>query len=88
MKTNQFLVETKEWTKIEYFKKVIDISKERLIEFLSKQDDYKGTEIIEIYDAKKYHACKYCGQVTKGSDEDILCDDCIMTFRHCRYSDL
>ena len=34
------------------------------------------------------HYCRYCGRVTPGSDEDILCDRCRKTFGHARYSDL
>ena len=34
------------------------------------------------------HKCKYCGEYTKGIDEDVLCEDCRMTFGHAFYSEL
>jgi hypothetical protein len=35
-----------------------------------------------------YHACQYCGQITKGFDEDILCEDCREMFGHTLFSQL
>ena len=34
------------------------------------------------------HQCKYCGEFTKGMDENVLCEDCRMTFGHTFYSEL
>lgn len=34
------------------------------------------------------HKCKYCGSVTSGKDEDLLCSNCMATFGHMRYSEL
>ena len=34
------------------------------------------------------HECKYCGGVADGPDEDVLCEDCQMTFGHAFYSEL
>lgn len=34
------------------------------------------------------HECKYCGEITNGADEDVLCEDCRMTFGHAFYSEL
>ena len=40
----------------------------------------------ELFEA--FHSCKYCGQVTEGIDEDILCEDCREVFGHTLYSQL
>ena len=34
------------------------------------------------------HECKYCGVITNGADENVLCKDCRMTFGHAFYSEL
>ena len=35
-----------------------------------------------------YHVCQYCGQITDGMDEDVLCEDCQETFGHTLFSQL
>lgn len=40
----------------------------------------------ELFEA--FHSCKYCGQVTEGIDEDILCEDCREMFGHTLFSQL
>lgn len=42
----------------------------------------------KLDDDTNYHECEYCGNIAHGMDEDILCDECIMTFKHIRYSEL
>lgn len=37
----------------------------------------KGFEVLSICDADAYHICPGCGEITKGSDSRILCDDCV-----------
>ena len=34
------------------------------------------------------HQCKYCGEFTKGTDEDVLCKGCREIFGHTLYSEL
>ena len=34
------------------------------------------------------HLCQYCGRITKGEYEDLLCDRCKETFGHSLYSEL
>ena len=34
------------------------------------------------------HRCKYCGEITNGADENVLCEDCRITFGHAFYSEL
>lgn len=37
---------------------------------------------------KGKHICKYCGKVTDGEDEDLLCPACRRVFGHTFYSEL
>lgn len=50
-------------------------------------EDIKGLE-ISINGEILSHRCKYCGEITNGTDENVLCEDCIMTFGHAFYSEL
>ena len=34
------------------------------------------------------HECKYCGAVTNGADENVLCKDCREIFGHTFFSEL
>lgn len=34
------------------------------------------------------HTCKYCGNIAKGTYEDILCEECRECFGHTLYSEL
>ena len=49
-------------------------------------DDTNPVAWSEHYTA--LHKCKYCDEFTKGMDEDVLCEDCRMTFGHTFYSEL
>lgn len=42
----------------------------------------------EIIDLTGKHLCKYCGEAVDGEYEDLLCEDCRMTFGHALYSEL
>lgn len=37
---------------------------------------------------KNTHVCKYCGWITDGADDDLLCSECRMDFGHAFYSEL
>lgn len=43
-----------------------------------KKNKYKET----------YHKCPYCGNLAEGDYEDLLCEDCRMTFGHTMGSEL
>ena len=46
-------------------------------------------EAVELSKAPKgYHYCKYCGKLTKGTDEDLLCEECHELFGHSHFSEL
>lgn len=49
-------------------------------------DDTNPESWEEHYTA--LHKCKYCGEFTKGADENVLCEDCRMTFGHTFFSEL
>lgn len=62
-------------------------SKQVIIQAL--QND--GYDVVRIENAKKYHRCKYCGEMTPNSynditDDDILCEECTSLFGHRYYS--
>jgi hypothetical protein len=42
----------------------------------------------DIVDLTGKHLCKYCGEIVDGEYEDLLCEDCRMTFGHALYSEL
>lgn len=47
-------------------------------------DEIEGYVIAK----KNEHFCEYCGELTHGSDEEVLCDECRMTFGHTYYNEL
>ena len=47
--------------------------------------DVADTELIDLTGK---HLCKYCGEIVDGEYEDLLCEDCRMTFGHALYSEL
>lgn len=54
------------------------------------EKDYPNSqiEILKIVNARGYHRCKYCQEITKGSNKDYLCEECHETFGHYLYSEL
>jgi hypothetical protein len=60
--------------------------------FLNHINDSCKTEFrigdTEIIDLAGKHLCQYCGEVVDGEYEDLLCEDCRMTFGHALYSEL
>lgn len=85
MKTNKVIIETAKYTNITTVQKVFDMTNEEWISGLQK---YFEEEIIAVHDANTHHICKYCGSVTKGIDEDVLCEECRDVFGHAFYSEL
>ena len=66
-----------------------DTVKQALLNFVNKkcETNFKLSD-TEIIDLTNKHLCKYCGEVTNGPDEDVLCEDCRYTFGHAFYSEL
>ena len=88
MKTNKLIVVTEEYSCIISLNMKYDFPKEMIINLLQKDPDFKDTKILDVADANTNHICKYCGDIAKGTDEDVLCQDCRMTFGHAFYSEL
>ena len=61
-------------------------------DYLNNQEDTTNKVVeckfIKELERRKWHWCMYCGELVEGSDEDILCEECEMTFGHSRYSQL
>lgn len=61
-------------------------------EYLNNQEDITNKVVKCIFvkevEQGKWHWCKYCGGIAIGQEEDLLCEECEMTFGHSRYSQL
>ena len=88
MKTNKLIVITKDFHFEVPLIKEWDLSKEEFIALLKKDIQIREMNILDIADANTHHICKYCGEIAKGTDEDVLCQECRMTFGHAFYSEL
>lgn len=55
-------------------------------ELYDGDDDTNPVGWAEYY--TPLHQCKYCGEFTKGTDEDVLCKECRMTFGRTFYYEL
>lgn len=53
-----------------------------------KYFNQKGVEVIKIATKKNHHICKYCGQITDGEMENLLCDECREIFGHTFFNEL
>ena len=73
MKTNKLIVMTEEYSCIITPNMKCDIPKEIIIKLLQKDPEFKDTKILDVADANTHHICKYCGDIAKGTDEDVLC---------------
>lgn len=45
-------------------------------------------KVLQIIPYVEAHRCKYCGTVTEGSNEDVLCPNCHELFGHTYFSEL
>ena len=88
MKTNKIIVVTEEFSTVITLGDVGDFPKERWITLIQNTNAFKDKKILDVADANTHHICKYCGDIAKGTDEDVLCTDCRMTFGHAFYSEL
>lgn len=88
MKTNKLIVITEEYAYVVNLGKEWDLAKEQYIDLAQRSNAFKDTKVLDVADANTHHICKYCGGIAKGTDEDVLCRDCYMTFGHTFYSEL
>ena len=88
MKTNKLIVVTKQYSRIVPLGKEWDFSREKFINLLQQTNMFKNDKVLDVADANTHHICQYCGEIVKGNDEDVLCQDCRMTFGHAFYSEL
>lgn len=88
MRTNKLIVVTEEFSEVLSLDREWDFAKERFINLIQQSDMYKDHKVIDVADANANHICKYCGDIAQGTDEDVLCSDCRMTFGHAFYSEL
>ena len=88
MKTNKLIVVTEEFSQVLELHQEWEFSKEKYINLLQRTDMFKNEKILDVADANTHHICKYCGDIAQGTDEDVLCQDCRMTFGHAFYSEL
>ena len=86
MKTNKILAKTPEEV-IEFeFNGEFDLPEEVWLKLCRKH--CFSDEIIKVYDGNTHHICKYCGNIAKGIDPDILCAECRDDFGHAFFSEL
>jgi hypothetical protein len=87
MKTNKIIIETAEnvykYTLKQEFNMPLITWKNKCIKLVEE-----GEVIIHIYDGNLFHICKYCGQITAGSQQDLLCKGCKELFGHKYFSEL
>lgn len=88
MKTNKLIVVTEEFSCIVPLTREFDFSKEKFIGLIQHTEAFKNQKVVDVADANTNHICKYCGEITKGTDEDVLCDECREIFGHSFYSEL
>lgn len=67
--------------------------KDKLNELLKQQDCYNFTSGTDGYvqmtiTEPGWRLCKYCGNIHKTNDVEILCRECRETFGHTFYSEL
>ena len=88
MKTNKIIVVTENFSCVVPLGKEFDFPKEKFINLVQQADKLKNEKVLDVADANTHHICKYCGDIAKGTDEDVLCQECRYTFGHAFYSEL
>ena len=92
MKTNKIIIETKTYAIEIPLKKEVNVKKEDWIAQMQKVvnecNELITDKVVNVYDANRYHICKYCGQISKGANKDLLCEDCREIFGHSLYNEL
>ena len=65
---------------------------ETVLEYLNTIDNHQPRVIkcdfVKEVEKGNWHWCQMCGDIVVGNDDDILCEDCCMTFGHYRFSQL
>lgn len=88
MRTNKLIVVTEEYSTVVTLNREYCMRKETFIELAQRSNAFKDTKVLDVADANTHHICKYCGDIAEGTDENVLCTDCRMTFGHAFYSEL
>ena len=88
MKTNKLIVVTDEFSCVVHLGREYNFTREEFIRLVKKANDFKGKKVLNVEDGNTYHICKYCGLITDGTDEDVLCKECRDIFGHTFYSEL
>ena len=83
MKTKKYLVDLSKDGE-GYCCDVEAISPTQIIEHFKKH----GYDVVRVELASENHRCKYCGTITAGADEDVLCGECREMFGHYLFSEL
>lgn len=63
-------------------------TKEKLLKSINQERDNDCPPYTEIESLENKHICKYCGEITEGTFEDLLCEECRDIFGHSLYSEL
>ena len=88
MKTNKVIVVTEAYSCVVPLGREYNFPKEVFIDLAQNGNAFKDTKVLDVADANTHHICKYCGDIAEGTDENVLCTDCRMTFGHVFYSEL
>lgn len=88
MKTNKLIIVTEDFSQVVSLDTECDLPKEKLINSIQQTDMFKNEKILDVVDANTHHICQYCGDIAKGTDADVLCDECREIFGHAFYSEL
>ena len=88
MKTNKLIVITDNFSCVVKLGKDFDFPREKFVKLVQQADAFKEEKVIYVVDANTHHICKYCGNIAEGTDENVLCQDCRMTFGHAFYYEL
>lgn len=68
-------------------KYAIESNKEEIMKRVAEEYNFANPIGCDFIPAG-HHLCGYCGELTVGANEDILCSDCKSVFGHTRYSEL
>lgn len=86
MKTNKIIAFGEKTTLVLEFEEEYDCTEQTWLRFC--HEHYPEESIQKVYDAKKHHVCQYCGNVAKGTDKNVLCEECREMFGHAFFSEL
>ena len=87
----KYLLKTKENENFEYeIHEIVcreNLPEEKVLELCRKI--YPALNFVECKQLNaNRHICKYCGWVSEGTDEDLLCSECRTDFGHTFFSEL